>query len=97
MPGPEATIERRIRERALRELGVFVPKLVVPGETGFPDRFALVPGGRPVFMEIKRPGRQPDPKQDYWLERLRKLGYYASWFDDVDMALEEIQRRMPMR
>ena len=42
--------------KAVKEAGGLAMKFVSPGRVGVPDRIVLLPGGRAVFAEIKRPG-----------------------------------------
>lgn len=45
------------------------------GETGLPDRMAVLPGGRLLCIEAKRPkGGRVSPKQQWWLDRLAGAG-----------------------
>src|SRR5690606_35937510 len=59
----ERDVERPVAHRALQELGVFSIKIAAAQETGYPDRLFLIPGGRPLFIEFKRPGEEPTPRQ----------------------------------
>jgi hypothetical protein len=66
------------------------------GETGLPDRMAVLPGGRLLAIECKRPdGGRVSPKQRWWLKRLRDAGALALVVSDVRelrSALDEIDR-----
>jgi hypothetical protein len=66
------------------------------GETGLPDRMAVLPGGRLLAIECKRPGGgRVSPKQRWWLGRLRDAGALALVVSDVRelrSALDEIDR-----
>ena len=53
---------------------------------GEPDRICLLPGGKAVFVELKRPGKKPRPEQERALARLRNLGFGAYWVDTKDAA-----------
>lgn len=97
----EAVIERCACERALRELGVRSLKLNVTGSTGWPDRLFFIPGGRPLFIEFKRPGEEPGPKQLHIHAWLRHIKYEVQVHDTVEGAfqaiLEAIKRRSVRR
>jgi len=87
-------LEKEI-ERALRNLvehhGGLCLKWVCPGWAGVPDRIVLLPGGRVVFVELKRPkGGKVSPLQLWWSDRLARLGF-ACWtvWDDNDLLLFE--------
>ena len=51
----EKQVERNF-VKAVKEAGGLAMKFVSPGRVGVPDRIVLLPGGRAVFAEIKRPG-----------------------------------------
>jgi len=59
---------------------------------GWPDTLVLLPGGRPAFIEFKRPGKEPTAKQWEKIEWLRENGYRVEWFDDADEAKEWLDR-----
>ena len=53
-------------------------KWVCPGWSGVPDRILLLPGGRIIFVETKRPkGGVVAKRQEWWLLELRRLGFQA--------------------
>lgn len=88
MAGPEAKIERRVCDRALKELGIANFKW---GVDGWPDRVFLIPGGRPLIIEFKAPGEEPEPRQEFRIECLRKWGYEVHVSDNVEHAFELIK------
>lgn len=51
----EAAVERKIVD-AIKSKGGLCLKWVSPGYTGVPDRIAVLPGGRILFIEVKKPG-----------------------------------------
>lgn len=51
----ESTFERKLCEY-VKSLGGKAYKWVSPGASGAPDRIAILPGGRIIFIEVKRPG-----------------------------------------
>lgn len=53
----ESTLERAVR-KYIRSIGGRCYKWVCPGENGVPDRICILPGGRIIFIELKRPGRK---------------------------------------
>lgn len=70
----EAAIEKRLVART-RELGGIALKLAPHSAAGVPDRLVLLPGGRIVFVECKRPsGGRVSAAQRWWLARLAALG-----------------------
>ena len=73
----ERDIERRLRETVEKSGGVCL-KWVCPGWSGVPDRIILLPGGRVIFAETKRPqGGKVSKLQKWWLGRLRRMGFMA--------------------
>lgn len=71
----EAGLERKICD-CIRRRGGRAFKFVSPGAPGVPDRLCVLPGGRVIFIEVKRPGREnglsiQQKKITAWL---RKLG-----------------------
>ena len=95
-------LERDI-ERALvgmvKRHGGFCLKWVCPGWSGVPDRIILLPGGRVIFVELKRPkGGEIRKLQDWWAQQLRRLGFRHIFIKsraDIDMLgqfIEELGR-----
>lgn len=71
----ENAIEKKLRARVKAHGGRCL-KWVSPGEAGVPDRIVLLPGGRIVFVETKRPkGGKLSPLQNYWGRTLKGLGF----------------------
>lgn len=79
---PETKIEKKTCDLVLNFLGVENSKLKDQGETGFPDRCFWLPGGKPLLIEFKQPGEDPDPKQEYIHNKLKKLGYQVEVCDN---------------
>lgn len=82
----ELYIEQKVCEWA-RKQGWKAPKLASPENTGFPDRTFLLPKGRVVFIEFKKPGEKPTPKQVWWHNELKKLGQEVYVCDDINDAI----------
>lgn len=68
----ESRIEGRL-VRGVRAAGGLCWK--VTAERGAPDRIAVLPGGRVVWIELKRPGGTVARAQEYQHRRLRALGH----------------------
>lgn len=84
----EAQLEQKMKTEVEARGGMFL-KWVSPGFTGVPDRIALLPGGRIVFVEVKRPGEKDgrSPRQRRVAFQLKGLG-----FDVIRAAsLEELR------
>lgn len=83
----ESVIEQYLRRR-VESLGGRACKWVRPGEINAPDRILLFPGGRIAFVEVKAPGEKPRPGQLRELQKLRDMGFPATWLDSKE-AVDE--------
>lgn len=88
------TLEKEI-EAKLRKLvesrGGLCLKWVCPGWVGVPDRIVLLPGGRVIFVETKRPkGGRVSPMQEWWRRKLTQLGF-SHWviWSETDLRVFE--------
>lgn len=71
----EKDIEGKLRTMVVRHGGLCL-KWVCPGWSGVPDRIILLPGGRIIFCELKRPkGGKYSALQDKWKDWLTGLGF----------------------
>lgn len=70
----ERDVEGHFR-RIVKEAGGEFLKFVSPGHNGVPDRIVLMPGGRIIFVEFKRPGEKPRLLQQKWGEKLLRMGF----------------------
>lgn len=62
--------------------------------SGWPDLLCLMPGGRLLFLELKAPGKVPKPLQLHVMEKLRELGFQATWADSGDKARSAVLEAM---
>lgn len=68
----EKVVEAEL-EKAAAEAGGIAIKLTQP--VGIPDRLIILPGGRCLFIEVKRPkGGRLSTIQRWWRDRLTALG-----------------------
>lgn len=71
----EKDVERAL-VRLVRQHGGLCLKWICPGWGGVPDRILLLPGGRALFVELKRPqGGRVSELQKKWQEWLCGLGF----------------------
>lgn len=89
-------LEKQVEQyliRRVKSLGGLSLKLT--SLIGIPDRLVLLPGGRCVFVELKRPGEHPRKLQEIRMKQLRRLGfktYVADSYMQVDKLLSEVMR-----
>jgi hypothetical protein len=86
----EKKIEERLRKKA-KEAGGLAAKWVSPSMSGVPDRIVFLPGGKIIFVELKRPGEKTTPLQDRIIEILRGLGADVRVVDSME-KVDEIFR-----
>ncbi len=60
---------------------------------GIPDDLFLH-GGKIVFIEFKRPGKEPTPLQWAKIHALRKQGFTAEWFDNSAEAIQFLRQNL---
>ena len=64
------------------------------GQDGWPDRIALLPGGRVVWVETKRPDGTVADLQRWRAAQLRRLGFRVEipWSkEDVEKLLQDLK------
>lgn len=69
----EAEIQSKIKTK-LESKNWLVIKLIQTTANGIPDLMALRKGTT-IFIEVKRPGKKPEPLQRYRMEQLKKAGF----------------------
>lgn len=90
-------IEKDIETKLIRLVaahGGLCLKWVCPGWSGVPDRIILLPGGRIIFVETKRPkdGRVA-PLQRWWGNKLKSFGF-DHYIARNEKDLADISRRI---
>jgi hypothetical protein len=88
----EAPFEKKLIKSAWDVHGLRSLKLTLKNDAGWPDRLWLIPGGRPLFMELKAPGGKPAPLQQERINALWGLGYYATCVDNYDQAMKHLEK-----
>lgn len=90
----EKDVEQRLRKK-VKALGGQCMKLVSQGNNGVPDRLVLLPGGRCVFVELKRPKYgKLSPVQVAQQNRLASMGFDVRVLSNnlsVDSFIHEVE------
>lgn len=79
----ESQIEQTLVDR-VRESGGLAFKWVSPAMSGVPDRIVVLPGGRIVFVELKRLGERLRPLQARVHRLLEERGADVRVIDSVE-------------
>lgn len=82
----EKELEVKFKKR-VESYGARVWKFVSPGKSGVPDRIVLIPGGRCVFAEIKKPGEHLRELQKYIGKKLQEDGFDV-WTIDSEARID---------
>lgn len=88
----EAELEKLLKEY-VEEAGGKSYKWVSPGHSGVPDRIVFLPYGQIEFVELKRPGEKPDPRQELVHGTIRDLGanvWVISSLEELSEFFQEI-------
>lgn len=84
MTAMEKDIEKKLID-VVRRRGGLCLKWICPGWAGVPDRIILLPHGRIIFAELKRPkGGVVSARQKWWADKLRALGFDHYYIYDAD-------------
>lgn len=95
----EKDIEK-ILVNEVKKLGGRAYKWVSPGNDGVPDRIVILPGIRPVFVELKTEKGQLSALQKAQIKRLREMGQDVKILygeSQVRDFLEDCELRMTLR
>jgi len=86
----EESVERYLQTK-VKELGGVCEKVTVLGRRGFFDRLVVLPGGKILFFELKRPkGGRLSPHQIQRILQYRRLGAVVAVISnsaDIDRLL----------
>lgn len=94
-PDTEEDIEQYLVRQVTKVLKGRANKYSTPGRRAAPDRILLWAVDNTAFVECKRPGESPTPKQDLELKKLWKTGHSATWVDTrekVDAVVAALAR-----
>ena len=68
----EKTVEQTL-VREVKNRGGVCWKWISPSMTGVPDRICIFPGGRVIFVELKRPGLKGNlSEKQKWVHKILK-------------------------
>ncbi|MBG9548335.1 VRR-NUC domain-containing protein [Cytobacillus firmus] len=84
----ENFIEKKFAE-AVKKTGSLPLKFTSPGKAGVPDRVVLIPGGRILFVELKKPGEKLRPLQEKRKKDFENLGFKVEVVDSIQ-RIEEV-------
>jgi hypothetical protein len=90
----EIDIETEASDRLLNEYGIPSVKLNMVGNSGWPDRIYVLPKGKLKWVEYKRPGKKPSPKQRFVHRLLKAFGHDVSTYDTVESAVAGVSRAL---
>lgn len=83
----ESTIEARL-VREVKKRGGLCYKFTSPGNPGVPDRIAILPGGRTVYIELKTEIGRLANAQKWQIDEMRKRGAEVRVLKGMDQVLE---------
>ena len=90
----ESDIEAALRG-GVALLGGIAYKFVSPGRVGVPDRIVVMPSGVTVFVELKAPGKKPEPHQEREHQRLRERGHRVYVIDSIEGVKKLLEELTP--
>ena len=79
----ESKIERKLVEK-IEDNGGEAYKFTSSNNAGMPDRMCVLPSGKIVFVEVKRPKQHPRKLQLLQIQRLRQLKQTVIIIDHMD-------------
>ena len=86
-------LEQKIQKEILDYLdaiGAHVAKISKTNRDGWPDIMGVLPGGKAIAIEVKRPGEDPSDLQAFHLDEIGARGalaFTARSVRDVEIAL----------
>ena len=86
----ESYVEEHLANR-VKMAGGEIRKVQWIGRRGAPDRFVMLPGRAPFWVELKRPRGKPEPHQVREHARMRELGCVVLVLDTVEQVDELFQ------
>lgn len=84
----ESYLEKKFAE-AIKKTGSLPLKFTSPAMAGVPDRIVLIPGGKVIFAELKKPGEKLRPLQLKRKKDFEALGFQVEVVDSIK-RIEEV-------
>ncbi len=63
---------------------------------GWPDDIFLIPGGKPLLIEFKAPGKEPTARQQLRIDMLLDLGYDVWVCDGIEAGKDILNNSISM-
>jgi len=79
----ESDIEKYLVKR-VKDVGGQIRKAQWVGHVGAPDRRVMLPNRPPIWIELKAPGKKPEPHQVREHNRMRRLGELVEVIDSYE-------------
>lgn len=96
MTKPKTEIRERDIEKYLcarvKDAGGYTRKMSWVGHNGAPDRFVMLGWGKPLFVELKAPGKKPSPHQEREIRLMRVKGCTVVVLDSLHAVDEFVAR-----
>ena len=86
----EKAIERYLVDE-VKKLGGVCLKYSNQNMAGYPDRVALLPGGRTIWIELKSKGKKPTKLQTIRIDQLASLGHQVFVADSKERINEILE------
>ena len=86
--------EQQIQSRLIKQLeadGYYTVKLMKTNKNGIPDLIAIPKNSDVVFIEVKRPGKEPRPLQKFRIKELINHGIKAITYTGEDQEYRDIK------
>ena len=88
----EKDIEKKFVDAVKRDFAAKVVKFKDGAQVGAPDRMILLPNGKVVFVEMKKPGGRLRKPQERYIQQLLNMGFPVSVCDNWIDAYKFVRR-----
>ena len=88
----ESSIGRSCVEAFEREFPAFeIYKLSSPGRRDVEDYLIIATEGRVGFIELKKPGEEPNERQQTNIDKHREMGHKSTWVDSNGWFIQAVR------